>query len=294
MATIAGPSRFVARRAFTLIEVLVVVGIIVLLIALLIVAVAAASNYAASARTTTLMNSLVQGVERFRGDFKQLPPVLAANRDVFFEPNTGDVAGLQNWFSFTTPTEYLLGYAGAIEDGADGLGIRNPGPDGAWNSTLAGGGGAVAERRPSNLGQVYGPYLELGDNEFVGSIDPNSGTVYTVNDANFARFPTRVILDYWGRPIRYYARGVRTGLDLGDVFLLRPWQIPSGSEVAGAADATGSRATTLALKSAQYAFFSSGPDRSFNATLRVDDPNDPANVAGTANFNRDNLVEIGQ
>ncbi len=293
MAAIASPTRFAARRAFTLIEVLVVVGIIVLLIALLIVAVAAASNYAAAARTTVLMNSLVQGVERFRGDFGTLPPVLGANRNVLGEPANGDVAGLQNWFSFTTPAEYLLGYGSATEDGADGMGFRNPGPDAAWNSTLAGGGGTLGERRPNVLGQVYGPYLELGDNELIGSMDPNNGTVYTVNDALFAVHP-KVILDYWGRPIRFYARGVNTGLDLGDVFLLRPWQMPPGAEAAGAPDATGSRATTLALKSASYAFFSSGPDRSFNATLRVDDPNDPANTAGTSSFNKDNLVEIGQ
>ena len=58
------------------------------------------------------------------------------------------------------------------------------------------------------------------------------------------------------------------------------------------ADAAGDTPVSLALKTAEFALFSSGPDRALNAEFRYDDPNYPGNTE-TSFFNKDNIVELG-
>ena len=105
----------------------------------------------------------------------------------------------------------------------------------------------------------------------VPGIDPNTGTV-----AGLGMSPG----------------GLVTAVEVVvPVILLRPWNIPEGAQAIGAADAGGSTATTYTLKSAAFAFFSTGEDRVGNTALRVDDTNDPTERRFK---NKDNIVEVGQ
>ena len=245
-------------------------------------------------------------------------------------PDGGSVAGRQAWYSVTSPAEYLLGYGDRTSDGyglVDGsnidqdlvasietptLGFRAPGGDGAWGAVFnqspcyPGGlpAGVFGYRNPGGIteaqcgtnpdqlpfrGRIYGPYIELKDSNLLGGLRTD-GTVARPEDPDYAVRP-KVILDYWGTPIRYYRNPYLDGdprtrvnsLDLADVFALRPWTVQEGVEVDGLEDAAGDSTTSPRLKSGEFALMSLGPDRSLNAGTRVDE----------SEFNRDNIVEIG-
>ena len=157
-------------RAFTLTELLVVIAIVVLLLGTLFVAINAASKRAQVAKTQFLMNTISSGLAQFNTDFGYLPPVLGRkdgsapasgfardvvrlNDAVVNGPN--GIAQQQNWYSYTTLADYLLGYGHRGEDGygiqrvngaasgqisepgfkeAPPFGIRSPGADGCWGA----------------------------------------------------------------------------------------------------------------------------------------------------------------
>ena len=231
-----------ARRAFTIVELLVVLAIISVLVGLLVVAVGGARTTARSSTTKARMGAMVQAVARFEGDTGYLPALLDNDRSALdgLEPTwragTSGPAYLrrmQGWYSYTSPAEYLLGYGSEEQDGHDGLGLRRPGEDGYWNALAqdalgdADGIGTLFERTPpqgttsalfSNArGAVLGPYLEIDDASMVGAIggdidgwdgtvDPATGQprIYMAGDADFNAYAPKVILDAWGTPIRYY------------------------------------------------------------------------------------------
>ena len=173
--------RYEGKAAFTIIEMLVVIGVVVVLLSLLMVAVNAATRIGQVANTQTLMNSIKQALIRFEGDIGYLPPVLGAPVDEAFDfdpqdhvlrklfgprgfdgmwgdpddltpdhptttgefaPNTSYVDNIQEWYSYTSLAEYLLGYGNHYQDGygidpaaavqldwdteTPALGIRNP------------------------------------------------------------------------------------------------------------------------------------------------------------------------
>lgn len=151
-----------ARQGFTLTELLVVVAIIVLLIGSIFVALGAAARRAQKVRTQFLLGSISTGLAQFQTDFGYLPPVLGSRdtgagatglgRDVvrFAQAAGGsDVERQQNWLSYTTLAEYLIGYGNRSQDGYGAmpanssvpgskenpvLGIRAPGSDGCWGA----------------------------------------------------------------------------------------------------------------------------------------------------------------
>ncbi len=309
----------VRRSGFTVVELLVVVGVIATLVALLIVALAAASSRAQAAKTQALMTSISQALATFERDFNYLPPPLGpegsddpGNRRPFLSPplytdssvfsNAGWVAQLQDYTSMTTLAEYLIGYDGAAADGVAGNGIRDPGRDRYWNGLA--GGGHVDARQPNQRGPVRGPYLELDDNTLLGRIewDTQLGD-YAVrlpgdpgynDDADDVLNPLAIV-DYWGLPILYYPDHPHAEVSLAEVIVLRPTDVRAGAEVISpVADASGARVTAPELRTAKFALFSAGPDKTANRFLRFDDPDDPNNAAGTAWSNEDNLVEIGR
>ena len=135
------------RRAFTVIELLVVVGIIVLLVGILIVGLSGAARTAQGAQTRALMSSIANALVRFKADVGYLPPVLGRRgtlesdagfaQDLLpspvFELNPGglpvanlnDLNRMREWFSPTSLATYLIG---AGNRNADGFGcVGEPG-----------------------------------------------------------------------------------------------------------------------------------------------------------------------
>jgi prepilin-type N-terminal cleavage/methylation domain-containing protein len=238
---------------------------------------------------------------------------------------------VQTWFSYTTVPDYLIGYGNHRQDGygvvdptdpgdvwteeRPPLGIRHPQSDGVWGASMN-GGGLLSDRmggtNPNiDTGRVLGPYLELKDERLLASTDgtytsTSSGprlNVYLAGEGGFDPDHPRVLVDYWGSPIRYYRQVYPQGAlhladrsfdpngpnvppdypTLADVFLLRPVNVPQGSETDGIADANGDTTSSFALRSAEFALFSPGPDRKLDASVRYD----------AAGLNRDNIVEAG-
>jgi len=210
------------RGGFTLTELLVVVAIIVLLIGSTFVAFGAAAKRAQKTRTQFLLGSISTGLAQFQTDFGYLPPVLGRRdsgagprglgRDVVgFAQAAGGTAveKQQNWTSYTTLAEYLLGYGNRSEDGFGAIagdtappggkenppfGIRSPGSDGCWGAVDAmppnastASAGFYRVRNPSREatppainntawnarlvdGRTYGPYVDAVDERLVGGL----------------------------------------------------------------------------------------------------------------------------
>ena len=156
------------RRAFTLTEMLVVVAILAILISTLFVAVNVASRRTQNVKTQFLMGTISSGLVQFNTDHGYYPPVLgrAPNaptnpvqslyrdvRRINDLPGSNIVAKQQEWYSYTTLAEYLLGFGTRDQDGYGALrrapagsapevgdrefpalGIRSPGRDGCWGA----------------------------------------------------------------------------------------------------------------------------------------------------------------
>ncbi|MCE9618980.1 MAG: type II secretion system GspH family protein [Planctomycetes bacterium] len=181
-------------------------------------------------------------------------------------------------------------------------------------------------RSRANLeGKVYGPYLELKDPSILGGIKGiKANGDYDIvratdGDDNFDRYP-KVILDYWGQPIRFYRRGYvnytpntpdaatdGTRFDLGDFFALRPTSanesefVPNAQAKDDVLDDENpdlptsiaingkDRSSTQRLRSAEFALLSSGPDRKLDRTRRIA----LTGPAKDVDINADNIVETG-
>ena len=314
-------ARNMARRirgGFTIVELLIVTAMIILLLSILVVAVTRASRTAQITNTRALMNSISQSLERFKEDVGYYPPVLGADRELLdpLDPvalSPDDYRDeIQQWYSVTTLADYFIGYGDDQQDAYEGIGIRHPGPDAVWGATIYGDAdGSLGARNagtgPASAGKVYGPYLQLKDERLVastdGTMDPFGNlNVYFPGEGNYNPNDPKMITDYWGRPIRYYRTVYKPGAikypfraanlnvpapSLADVFVLRPWEVISGAETdSPIAEVGGQRDTTAtyALKTAAFALFSAGPDRSLNQDVRRDEPNA---------LNEDNIVEVG-
>jgi type II secretory pathway pseudopilin PulG len=350
------------RTGFSIVELLVVIAIIIALLGTLIAALALAGRRAQSTQTQFFMTSISNALVSFKTDVGYLPPVLGRGasggptvgnaRDLLQPPNWAlDSNGnptiaarnqLQDWYSFTSLPEYLLGYGDRTQDGHGAFqgittpagspgarepfgGIRSPGEDGVWGALLnprtgqplgtlgarnivqVSGAYSAANVNPVALqGKVFGPYLQLNDEDSLGAINGFTPTgdpiiVRPGEVANFDVLP-KVFLDYWGSPISYYrkaypladlrgreqpilsASGSQLGRDLGDIFALRPFEFRPGEDLPGISDGSGDNSTLGRLKSADFAIFSRGPDKAWEKALRRD----------PENFNRDNIVEAGQ
>ena len=199
---------------------------------------------------------------------------------------------------------------------------------GAGNNTSA----CILRSRPNLEGKIFGPYLELKDPSVIGGYrgkiaDPRDPTGVgriqsivrvTDGDPDFDKYP-KVILDYWGQPIRYYRRGYvnltpntpdqatdGTKFDLGDFFALRPTQgiesefVPAAQAATDVlADLNGDRSSTPRLRSAEFALLSSGPDKKLERQRRIGiditaSPKfDYQNPNNDVDVNADNIVETG-
>lgn len=191
-----------SRLAFTLIELLVTISIIVILISMLMLALNVARISAQVAETHSRLITLKKATIRFKDDIGYYPAVLESDRSMKALPDfPGLITGLpvnmyrytaQDWHSITSPAEFLVGYGNRASDGygrlpdstqsssdfveMPRLGIRHPGIDGVWHATNAdpvtglGGTGALNERTPSTRGKLYGPYIDIDNDQMVGRI----------------------------------------------------------------------------------------------------------------------------
>ena len=349
----------IKRRAFTIIELLTVVGIIVVLVGLLIVAVSSASKAAQAASTRSMMGAVSRALTQFKTDMGYLPPVLGFPttgasqngsvgylRDLVLPPIlTGgstplEATQIQNYYSMTAMVEYLIGPGGRDEDGYGAIGIpanttqgfkelppagiRSPLKDGVWgaysnpNQGTQSLGNFSRRNLPQGIaantsivanvsGRILGPYLELKDGSLLGAIvgtDSVTGQpiVARAGDNNWSPTAPKVLLDYYGQPIRYYRKGyangdpkriggkqvgggsgVGIGWDLSDIFVLRPQKFEPNTEMDGIADNNGDPTTSRSLQMADFALFSSGPNQRADFTVRRD----------ATLFNEDNVVEVG-
>ena len=202
------------------------------------------------------------------------------------------------------------------------------------STTVSGAGNdtsqCILRSRPNLEGKIFGPYLELKDPSVIGgyqgsTTDPRdpARTIQSIvrvtdGDPDFDKYP-KVILDYWGQPIRYYRRGYvnltpntpdqatdGTKFDLGDFFALRPTQaiesefIPDAQAATDVlADANNDRSSTPRLRSAEFALLSTGPDKKLKQDRRIGiditaSPKfDYQNPNNDVDVNADNIVETG-
>ncbi len=237
------------QQGFTIIELLITISIIVILIGMLTLALTQARVAAQIAETNNRLITLKKATARFKNDIGYYPAVLDNHRHLATIPEfpgqsnsnpAQEYRGLvQDWYSVTSPAEFLIGYGDQLEDGYGRLansssgdddylevpafGIRHPGLDGVWRGTdlfasdgLSTGAGLLEDRDPSNRGKLYGPYIELEDSQMFGRIafdldgntivDPVTGElkVFYPGDADYDTNNPMVIVDVWGSPIRYY------------------------------------------------------------------------------------------
>lgn len=221
--------------AFTLVELLMVVVIIVILVGVLIVATTAARTAAKRAETKSRMTAMVQGMAAFKNDIGYYPPILNDSRGLANFPNypptglqgneqTSYRGTAQEWYSITSPAEYLIGYSGRNEDGygsyrvLDGplqsldesppLGIRHPAMDGVWGATdrcafpdwdCDRGGWDLEDRgyAATARGKTYGPYIEIENQQMLGRIVLGS-------DLNGDGTPDAMVDPLTGQPVVVY------------------------------------------------------------------------------------------
>ncbi len=246
--------RSTSPKGFTLIELLVTITIIVILVSVLALALVSARTSAKEVETQSRLSALSAATVRFKDDIGYYPAVLNIDRHLDFYQNPGDQnffppfppsdidnhrEEMQMWYSITSPAEFLLGYGDRAEDGYGRLpldhddpeeydaseaemprfGIRHPSLDGVWRATdmhTGNGTGAITDRKPSFRGRLYGPYLEINNEQMLGRIRlDNDGNPYTdpvtkqmkvfyPGDPDYRLEEPLVIVDSWGSPIRYY------------------------------------------------------------------------------------------
>ncbi len=157
----------IGSSGFTLVEMLVVIGIIVLLIGIALPMLNRAYKNAVRTRMAGDLQAISAGLEAYRGDFKDYPRIdysVAA-------AGTGSVT-ITSTVSGSVPGAVVLCWAllapGAdAQDGADGPGFR------ARSFQPSGGGTSTGQ------GQLYGPYIAPGRFKIGSGTDD---TVSTIND----------------------------------------------------------------------------------------------------------------
>jgi general secretion pathway protein G len=154
------------RRGFTLVELLVVIGIIVLLASIALPMVLSARRNASRVRAQSDLNTVAVALEAYKADFKDYP------RPDPTQPTAPVLAWalLGPWQAATDGSN--------PGDGADGYGFRT-----SWDNTNKVGS------------KVYGPYLS--PEKFRTQIVPKSGN---------ETWPRIYLLDQWGSKIEYLPR----------------------------------------------------------------------------------------
>ncbi|HWE97714.1 MAG TPA: prepilin-type N-terminal cleavage/methylation domain-containing protein [Tepidisphaeraceae bacterium] len=171
------------RRGFTLVEMLVVIGIILLLIGIATPMINRAYKTAVRTRMAADLQVISMGLEAYKGDFKDYPRL--------------DYAAWNA--SKTLPSPLNAPMPGAV---LLCWSLVGPGPAVAPNTTTPGDGtDGLGFRTRGTSGQVYGPYIAVGRFKIFDVATP---TANPVNDA------LCTINDRYGHPILYFASGLGT------------------------------------------------------------------------------------
>jgi len=228
-----------SRRGFTLIEVLVSIGVIAVLLTIIVVAYGSVRRDAKRTITARLLTNIEQAIQTFETDMGYAPPLLIPDNAgyAFYEDEpamaartivpeaqgTDAMMALQRarYMSEYSITAYLLGIGDIdgdaagngtgvfpsteLDDGKAGDGIRHPGRDKSW--------GGAADRSMHNAtttGRVLGPYIDaasLGD-----AREPGAGVGLDIDQTT----GMYRILDAFGSPIRYYRHWPKFVIDSGN------------------------------------------------------------------------------
>jgi len=165
-----------SRRGFTLVELLVVIGIIVLLISILLPMVNRAYRQAIRTSMQTDLQVISQALEAYKNDFGVYP-----------RPD-GTILSTSKWPGSVILCWALVAPGPAEEDGADGPGFRR----------------FPVTRNIPPQGQVFGPYLP--SDRFKIGADDGRGNIQPVTSATAYHDQSDVLLDRLGHPILYFVR----------------------------------------------------------------------------------------
>lgn len=290
------------RRAFTIIELSIVLIIIALLAGILVTGISKAVRSSREAAEQQLLRSLSFACGQFKDQFNILPPLVRdtapgpidsgdddpiVRSPAFLEDPTN--AGGGERFSVHSLPYFLLGACGKDVDGIEGFGYTKPLPLEQH--------GADFHAPFSKRGQKFEPLIDL---------TKGKSRVVREGTANDAQFNNVRINDRWNNSIRYY-RWQKTyfasGPQKGEVefFRIPPGAFPPAvwkeiikdpsQYLPMTSAANRQKAETLAatlvpqLRNGEFAIVSAGPDG------QIADA--PADVA-EASRNLDNLVEVGQ
>lgn len=212
--TSRSPTRFRSMRGFTLVELLVVIGLIAVLTTFLIVALSGAFGTARRASAEALVQTLGQGVQAFYNDFNFHPPLVIGQSGggittPEMQPNVANAYRDARAHSEWTLAIFLLGIGDINADGefsdadtgAPEFGIRDPGrATRAWRNANQNN----AQHRPPTTGRIYGPYIEPGSVERYLERVRVSGSQTQINETTSGNVFLYRILDPFGVPVRYY------------------------------------------------------------------------------------------
>jgi prepilin-type N-terminal cleavage/methylation domain-containing protein len=165
-------SSYRPRRAFTLVELLIVIGIALVLMGILLPAINRAYNESVRTKMALDLQTIATALEAYRQDHGDIPRPSPSGAAVAY---TGRVAG---WDGAIILCRALLGPGDAATDGADGMGFRNL-PLSVTTS------------------KVQGPYLSPDRFKLVR---PNSAAAPTTQ----AELNNACLADRNGRPVLYY------------------------------------------------------------------------------------------
>ncbi len=188
------------RRAFTITELLVVIGIIILLIGILLPALARVNQRARGAKTTSIMEEFSKACETFRQEFGFYPglvpeEILASDPRISSTEN----ALLHLMGGGIRPDDPLFNNPPAAPDGT------------AWETISIGSGANAYQikvnryfigRGPRVGGKEYPPFFSPRGDEIAaasGQVDPE-GALDSLNLPD--------LIDAWGQPI-LYVRSIR-------------------------------------------------------------------------------------
>ncbi len=208
-----------SRSAFSLIELLVVIGILGLLIGLLGVVFSGAFRNAREAATSQYLGNIGFAIEQFKTDFNYYPPLIDDGlHSPEAQPDASDLdeeLRENRYASIYTLPLYLIGIGDldgfadpddeGLDDGVTGAGFRDPGIDRSW-------GGALErdDHRASRAGRTYGPYMDIGSGDSIRNatlsdrVNLLTESDHDIDETRISRL--YVFRDRWDNPIRYYRR----------------------------------------------------------------------------------------